>query len=145
MIIKNHNQAPTYFTDREKKIINSDRKVYTKKRINKILKHCRYFNEDFYVVKHNRNFGISLEYETAWLNENNIDGVNSSKMEDLEIQYLEKIKKLNVKNVEFFLSRHSGNINNALTIHAFIKEEDLFNWTPSYLNTLYELIVLSKN
>lgn len=144
MIILNPKDMPTYFTDREKEIIQSDRKIFTKKRIRKILNHTKYFNEEFFIVNYNGEFGICLEYELAWLNEKNIDGVDSQRMKELNKQYLDRINQLEWKTVTFFLSQHQDNINNALTIHAFISEKDIFNWTSTYLNSLYDLIYKLK-
>jgi ABC-type Fe3+-citrate transport system substrate-binding protein len=122
MLIKEVSKQCEYITDKEGDLYISDKKE--KAKILKLLKIIP-DTELFQIVRFNNTIGIQTEYEIAWLNENNKDGLDEKRMQTFEKRCLNLLPKLKSQypNILFYLSRTKDNINNALIIHAFMTEE----------------------
>ena len=133
MIIKDIKEAGNYLSDRELNLYNSQK--YKKSYLRNILKSVK-TKDEFLLLELSNNIGIVFEYEIAW--ESYVNEKDMIKMENL---LNSKLSELNISKVYFYLSRHSGNIEKSLMIHAFIKEEDLKYFTLTYLNNITDYMI----
>ena len=142
MLIKEISKQCEYLTDKEGELYtnNKKEKVETLNLLKLISD-----TELFQVVKFNHTIGIQAEYEIAWLNENNNDGLDENRMQIFEKRCLKLLPHLKEQypHVLFYLSRTKDNINNALIIHAFMEkdfyQENMFDIIYDFYTKNYDL------